>query len=156
VTRVRYREGDWVAVPLRTGGYAAGIVARGSDSRVAIGYFFGPRTEQPPSLEDVARLRAREAVFVCQFGDLGIIRGWWPRIGRLEGFDRAAWPMPVFFRDQVLTGRSFRVHYDEDDPSVELGEEPADANDRNRLPLDGMYGYGAVEVVVTKRLGQLP
>jgi len=40
-----YSEGDWFAVPLRGGGFAAGVIARAMPRKegVLLGYFFGPR-----------------------------------------------------------------------------------------------------------------
>ena len=39
--KASYREGDWFAVPLRDGGYAAGLIARANPKGVLLGYFFG-------------------------------------------------------------------------------------------------------------------
>lgn len=51
-----YREGDWLGVPLREGGYAVGLVARANPDGVLLGYFFGPRRMEVPMLGDVKNL----------------------------------------------------------------------------------------------------
>ena len=63
-----YGEGDWFAVPLREGGFAAGVVARANPKAVLLGYFFGPRRAAVPSVEEVSRLRPDDAVLVGKFG----------------------------------------------------------------------------------------
>jgi hypothetical protein len=72
-----YREGDWFAVPLRAGGFAAVIVARAMPGRegVLLGYFFGPRRDRVPTLDELSALSASDAVLVERFGDLGILDG---------------------------------------------------------------------------------
>jgi hypothetical protein len=47
-------EGDGFAVPLRDGGYAIGVVARMDRKGSVLGYFFGPRYDEPPKLAEVA------------------------------------------------------------------------------------------------------
>jgi hypothetical protein len=45
---IKYREGDWFAVPLRNGGFAVGLVARANPKAALLGYFFGPKTKGYP------------------------------------------------------------------------------------------------------------
>jgi hypothetical protein len=120
--RVNYQEGDWFAVPLRDGGFAVGVVAREPESCVA-GYFFGPRCDELPTLNDVRDLRPHDAILVGKFGHLGLSQGKWSILGRLDIWDRAGWPMLVLVRYEELTGRSFHVYYDDDDPAKLLREE---------------------------------
>jgi hypothetical protein len=123
MTRVHYREGDWFVVPLREGGYAIGVVAR-AHGGVLLGHFFGPRHDSLPSLAEAAGLTAADAIVVRKFGHLGLKQGKWPILGRLEEWNRADWPMPVFVRHEESTGRSLRVFYDDNDPALCLHEEP--------------------------------
>ena len=37
---VRYREGDWFAVPLRDGGFGVGVIARANPKAALLGYFW--------------------------------------------------------------------------------------------------------------------
>jgi hypothetical protein len=77
-----YREGDWFAVPLHGGGFAAVIIARAMPRKegVLLGYFFGPRRADVPALGELSALSTSDAVLVERFGDLSILDGhgrWW-------------------------------------------------------------------------------
>lgn len=154
--RAKYREGDWFAVPLRDGGYATGLLARASPSGVLLGYFFGPRRSETPRLEDVAGLRPGGAVLTRMFGHLGIARGEWPLLGRVTGWDRREWPTPVFVRYEELTGRSFHVFYDDDDPNLVLREERVTPGESEQVPKDGLMGAGFTEIILTRLLARKP
>ena len=151
--RIKYSEGDWFAVPLREGGFGVGLVARANPKAALLGYFFGPRREEVPSLQDLSQLRAADAPLVGKFGHLGITQGKWPLLGRLPGWERSDWPMPVLIRYEELTGRSFKVFYDDDDPSKLLREEQVAAGTDEQGPTDGLMGAGYVEKVLTALLG---
>jgi hypothetical protein len=152
MARVKYGEGDWFAVPLREGGYAVGVVARANPKAALLGYFFGPLCAEIPSLDDAADLKAGDAVLIGKFGHLGITQGKWPILGRLEDWDRAAWPMPVLVRYEELTGRSFKVFYDDDDPNMLVREEQVAPGSEEQGPSDGLMGAGYVEIVLTSLL----
>jgi hypothetical protein len=98
-------------------------------------------------------VRTSDAVLVAKFGHLGLKGGTWPVIGRLDEWDRGDWPTPVFVRFEELTGRTYRVFYDDANPNRVLGEEPTERSDLERLPGDGLYGAGAVERKLTTLLG---
>ena len=145
-------EGLWVAVPLRTNGYAVGLVARCSKDGVSLGYFFGPKRAEVPAIDEVQRLSPSEAILVQRFGDLGIHERSWPLLGVARPWDRIAWPTPMFVRYEELTGRSFRVSYDDDDPSEVVREDQVPAGAAEQGPRDGLLGSGAVEGVLTELL----
>ncbi len=149
----KYREGDWFAVPLGHGGFAVGVVARANPKGALLGYFFGPKRASPPPLSELATYVPGNAVLVGKFGHLGIRRGEWPLLGRLEDWDREAWAMPVFVRYEELTGRSFQVFYDPDDPARLLREEQIPPGTAEQGPRDGLMGAGYLEEVLTTMLG---
>ncbi len=151
MTRKNYREGDWFAVPLRDGGFAAGVVARANRQAALLGYFFGPRRDRIPSVDELSQVGANDAVLIGMFSDLGLLDGTWPLVGRITGWDRRDWPMPVFVRHEELTGRSFNVVYD-DDPGKLLREELTAGGIASDRPVDGLMGAGYVENVLTARL----
>jgi len=153
MTSVKYREGDWFAVPLGGGGFAVGIVARANPRGALLGYFFGPRRAEFPEMAELAELRPTEAALIGTFSYLGIKRGEWPLLGRLEGWDRSEWPMPVFVRYEELTGRSFHVFYDDDDPAKFLREERIPPGSAEQGPRDSAMGAGYVEELLTDLLG---
>jgi Immunity protein 26 len=145
VTKISYSEGDWFGVPLSEGGFATGVVARANRGGILVAYFFGPRSETPPSLTQVAQLTPGDAVLVGAVGDLGLLGGSWPLVGRLPNWKRDEWPIPVFRRYEELTGRSFRVYYDPDDPNKVLREEEVRQGERALGPRDGLMGAGFAE-----------
>ena len=153
MAKVKYREGDWFAVPLEGGGYAVGLIARANPGGVLLGYFFGPRRSEVPALGDVAGLQSGDAVLIRKFGHLGIVQGKWPLLGRVDDWDRRDWPTPVFIRYEELTGRSFRVFYNDDDPNEVLREEQVAPGTAEQAPKDGLMGAGFAEAALTQLLG---
>ena len=150
---VKVHEGDWYAVPLRSGGYGVGAIARTGKRGALFGYFFGPKRQQLPTLDDVRSLRAQDAIFCGQFGDLGIQNGEWPLIGRLDQWDRCEWPLPEFGRiEDEARGIAWIVSYANVDLSEQGEKRQCSVADARRLAADGTYGHGAVELVLTKRL----
>jgi hypothetical protein len=91
-------------------------------------------------------------VLVGTFGHLGIRGGTWTMLGRLDGWDRRDWPTPVFIRYEELTGRSFRVFYDDDDPNRVLREEQILPGLAEQGPQDGLMGAGFTEQALTRLL----
>jgi hypothetical protein len=116
----RYAEGDWFAVPLRSGGYAVGVIARLSNSRganTALGYFFAPRIDPLPKLDQVERLKPADSILVRRFGDLGLHNGTWPIVGHSSQWRREDWPVPVFAVRLPGTNLARKDYYDADDPA---------------------------------------
>lgn len=134
-----YGEGDWFAVPLAQDVHAAGVVARKQPRGrgVMVGYFFGP-FESQPALDQLAELRPADALLIREFANVPIRynelpkSGSWPRLGKVSGWDRADWPVPVFKRTDFKAKQSFKVFCDD-----ELGfvrEEPASRKGTRGLP----------------------
>ena len=150
--KLQYAEGDVFAVPLREGGYGVGVVARTNGEGAVLGYFFGQRHEEPPKLADLGEPHAVDNVLVAIFGDLGLIRGKWPIVGQLPAWRREEWPMPAFGRYEQLTGRYVRVEYTDDDPNSRPTEVEISRDEFERLPEDGMAGFGFIEARLTRLL----
>jgi hypothetical protein len=152
IKKLNYKEGDWFAVPLREGGYAVGLAARvPRGGRIVLGYFFGPKRSEIPSLGEIESLEYKDAILVCQFGDLELFEGNWPIIGQPEGWDREKWPLPQFVRIDLISGKAMTIVYSEDELE-EVDSFPCGAKDVNKYPEDGMSGAGAVEIVLTEYL----
>jgi hypothetical protein len=151
--KLPYREGDWFAVPLPSGGFATGIVARTTKKgRVLLGYFFGPRHLVPPRLEDLEGQSADGAILVAKFGDLSLIRGEWPVLGRCHGWIRGEWPMPMFINRDPLSGKAWRVEYADDDPNKLVDRTPIDPAEGKELETDRLCGAGSIETQLDRLL----
>lgn len=152
---VTYDEGDIFAIPLpHVGGYGVGLVARSRGTGVVLGYFFGARFATVPALDEVGTVSPDVAVWVERFGDLGLLRGDWPMVGRLDGWNRRDWPMPQFSRVERLADghRYWRVEYSDDDPGNRLRETEISREEAQQLPHDGLAGFGFVEAVLADRV----
>jgi hypothetical protein len=147
-----YKEGDWFAVPLSGKGFSVGLVARANGRGVLLGYFFGPRRSELPNVADLVELSPIDAVLVGQFGHLGLKQERWPVLGALDGWERERWPMPSFIRRDILTGRSWRMLYDDDDPNLFLREEPVRPGEDENLPEDGLMGAEFTELRLSRLL----
>ena len=150
--KVRYTEGEWFAVPLRDGGFATGVIARAAPrGRVLLGYFFGPRRQSLPGVGELRDFRPEWAVLVTRFGDLSLVDGTWPILGKTENWNRERWPMPDFIRTDVISGSRQRVRYDQSDPASE-SDVGAVVGPSVDLPKDGLMGSGSVEIKLTRLL----
>lgn len=153
--KLPYSEGTWFEVPLRQGGVAVGLVTRASiEGKVVLCYFFGPSRSAVPKLAELERLKSYEAVLVARVGDLSIIRGDWPIIGQSTSWKRLDWPVPPFVRRDDLGRRAWVVQYTDDDPNVIAYENPVQYG--CKLERDSVFGSGAVELLLTKMLGNIP
>jgi hypothetical protein len=155
--RLSYEEGQWFGVPLRGGGYAVGIIVRGSvRTRGGLGYFFGPSRASVPTSTDIEGLAAADAIYVTWFGDLGLINGRWPLITSSRVFARAAWPIPRFRRvNSLIPGMSTLVEYDQDATRMLLNtvrQQWVPTSDVADLPEEGLDGSGAVEIKLARLL----
>jgi hypothetical protein len=144
-------EGTWFAVPLRSRGYTAGVVARTSGTGVMTGYFFDKVWAQPPALEQLKGLKPDAALRVLRFGDLGLLDGTWPIIGRDETWRRGEWPTPAFIRRDELSRKAWKVEYSDTDPSVVASETRVDY-ETTGLERNASCGAGSVEIQLTQLL----
>ncbi len=154
--RQKYDEGQWFAVPLRTGGYGLGIIVRGNyKTKICLGYFFGPKFSRLPNNKDIDEKKSEDAVLITWFGDLGMINKRWPLIDSSRPFSRAQWPMPKFGRQiPLLPEKGYIVEYEEnrDGKWKVLREIPIDVKEIAGLPEDIIRMGGSVEITLTKLL----
>jgi hypothetical protein len=150
--QLSYQQGSWFAVPLKSGGYGTGVVARVSPAgRIILAYLFGPKRALPASLADVAQLTPGDAVRRLRTGDLGLVNRSWPLIGVLDDWNAADWPIPPFIRRADIVKRAWRAYYLDSDPG-KLEREESVPYDTDNLESDSLYGYGATEILLTKLL----
>lgn len=146
-----YSEGDVFLVPLKSGGYARGLIARTSPKGKGIyGYFFGPRLEnvQGVVLEDI---QPSKSILRLMFGDLGFIKKEWPIIGKVKNWNRTLWPMPDFIRRNPIDKTAVLVRYCDTD-TMKI-ESELTANYDTDLPIESASGYVAVQIKLEKLLG---
>ncbi|MFN8444522.1 MAG: immunity 26/phosphotriesterase HocA family protein [Caldilineaceae bacterium] len=157
---VKFREGQWFAIPLDKGGYALGIVARGhSRTKICLGYFFGDRFEEIPSEEDLRNLRATDAILVTRFGNPGLTTGKWPLIMNGLPFDRDDWPVPKFGRIDIIDREwGWLVEYPNKGKwsNLPLQETRVKSIELMGLPRDRMSGSRAIEVKLDDLLSHKP
>jgi len=156
---IKYSEGEWFAVPLKDSGYALGIIARGSHKVKGphLGYFFGPRYKDIPDEQETWRKQPSEAILIAWFGPLGILRGTWPLILSTRPFRREEWPVPLFGQiDPGNPAKGWLVEYSQETDGLDLPIRRiyCDAKNLTGLPEDGVYGYEAIENVLTKLLSE--
>jgi hypothetical protein len=150
--KLPYSEGSVFLVPLRTGGFARGVVSRSApNGKILFGYFFGPRINSIDHVH-IDDLQPSHAILKLLFGDLGLINREWTVVGKMPNWDRSSWPMPDFARRDPTSGRSWIVRYSDVDPSRVIAEGPTDSV--HNLSSDMLSGYGAVEIKLTKLLEQ--
>lgn len=151
-TRIHYKEGTWFAVPLRTVGYAVGLVARTNTKGVILGYFFACKNTNIAEWKDSNILHPEDAILIRMFGDLGLSQGEWPILYHASVWDRERWPLPLFGRIAVDQSWATAVQYDEDDVNKIVAEHPTSVAIAQSLPEDGLSGYGAIEIRLTRLL----
>jgi hypothetical protein len=148
----QFAEGTWFGVPLKQGGFALGRVARHSPSKeIVLAYFFGPKRDVLPKIEELQSLTAEDAIKVMMVGYLGLDSGSWPIIGSSEPWDRADWPIPWFIRRDELSGTAWAVSYADDNPNQVVSEERI-PYDTPGLERDALYGDKAAEHVLSSVL----
>jgi hypothetical protein len=149
---LQYGEGTWFAVPLRTGGFGVGrIVRANAKAGIHLGYFFGLRLDQIPTLRSLENMQPSEAILIARFGHFGLRKGTWPIIGS-SVLARDQWRVPQFVRRDLLNGRLYKVTYSADDPAEEIDIQPISSSEAVHLPEDGTFGHGAIEIRLAKLL----
>jgi hypothetical protein len=151
-TKAPLTEGTAFLVPLRNGEYARGVVTRTDPhGEILFGYFFGPRIDSNIGV-NVDDLNPATSLLRILFGALGLRDGKWPIIGQISKWERSDWPMPDFIRRDPLNRRKPRlVRYSDRDPSI---EREYVVDDDPQLAAASLFGYGAVEIRLTKLLAE--
>lgn len=151
----KYREGDWFAVPLDSGKYALGLIARSTrkSPSISFGYFFGPARGSVPLLSDLEGLQLGDAIWLSQFGNGGLHDRTWLVLGQSPDWNRADCPMPAFaHKDAPIPDRYVRREYPNEDPGIHPTQQRISAEEAATLPEDGLAGSGFVEQRLAKLL----
>jgi hypothetical protein len=149
--KLPYKKGTWILVPLRTQGYALGLVARMDGKGRIFGYFFGPVISEPSAATIPNNLKPEDAILSGRFGDLGLINGEWIVLGEKDDWNKDEWKMPPFVRVDEHSGKAFVSVYDDNTLNF-VSEKPCNPALVDKYPHDIGMGYGSVEIQLTKLL----
>lgn len=112
-------------------------------------YFFAPRLERAPRIEDAQGLRAEDYFWIIRSSDLALRDGNWPIIGRINDWDRTAWPVPKFQSEPaLLPGKWWVTEYRQDD-HTEFVSRTFYGDSEPGYPEDGSAGWLYVEEKLT-------
>lgn len=149
--KINYEEGSYFAVPLKQGGFGIGVVARMAPrGRALLGYFFANHFADVPMLKELATFRPSDAITVQIFGDLGLVNGEWPVIGKPHDWNRDEWKMPVFYRQEPIMGMLFLVEYPDDNPNGLSIETKATTEQVIGLEKDCAHGYESMSGLLSR------
>jgi hypothetical protein len=150
--KLPFKEGTWFAMPLRQGGNALGRVARLSPKgEIILAYYFGPKWEIVPTLDDIDQFTPRSAIKIVMVGALGMIDGSWAIVGDSPTWERDKWPIPPFVRRDEISKLAWRVIYSDDNPNQVISEQRI-PYDNAEYETDGLYAAGAAEILLTQIL----
>jgi len=95
------------------------------------------------------------AILVCFFGDLGLLKNEWKVISHLSDWSRDRWPLPEFLHFDGIGTAGFVRRYDENTLKF-ISEQRVTKSQVSKaeFPKDGLLGYGAVEITLTKLLSK--
>ena len=120
--KLPYTAGDLFAVPLADAVWSVGLAARTFGRGGILSYFFGNTYPEAPRLEELENVNPAGAIWITRHGDLGLLQGQWLVLGPLPGWHPDAWPVPMFRRQELLTGRLLGVIY-QNERLDQLGHE---------------------------------
>ncbi len=125
-----FQEGDWVAIPLPKGGYAAALIARVRPKRRYsrfLAYCFTPRHPHPPTLSALLSLRPQDAFYI-QIVEL--IRpedqdalNQFQVLGRCPRWNPKEWPIPPFLDLIGSKPHPYLEYYSEKDLETVVARE---------------------------------
>jgi hypothetical protein len=152
VKKLPYREGDVFSVPLTSGKFSVGVIARADKKgKVVLAYFFDIKLSENFNLKLLPEMNVNNAIFVKRIGDLGLISGDWKIVGSLDNWHRDQWPIPKFLRKPVGDNQGWIVTYGDDNLLVPASEERC-AKEDLEMDRDGIAGAGFVEKTLSKLL----
>jgi Immunity protein 26 len=148
---VKIEEGQIFKVPLNESLHALGVAARLNRQKrgKAIGlfaYFFGPYNASATVGTD--ELKAEDAVMRLQCSALYLHDGRWQLVGIVSNWKREDWPLPLFYRDDLLQG-TVLVQYDDNlDVAEEFRYSGGDVKLTDRQSIAGSL---AVEIMIRQK-----
>ncbi|HEY5463067.1 MAG TPA: Imm26 family immunity protein [Hanamia sp.] len=140
--KLKIKEGDIFAVPLRLGGYGIGLIAR-HNKGITLGYFFSKVFTSIPEDLNMSGINHWKITLIGKFSPLGIEKDEWPLLKTNFQFKCEDWPIPVLKMQDPITGQYFSVLYDES--LLHEKRQKIDKEEADMLFGHGLYGYEALE-----------
>ena len=152
--RQEYSEGDFFAVPLKTGGFAIGLALCLGIKHDVVARFFGPVRDSLPSLDELKNLREINSAHIEHFLDDGLRDGSWEVIGQYPEWDAYDWPIPKFGwlerSPSNSEGQAFEVELDENLRASR--QKKVSIEHFNTLPYEVLVGSKDVEITLALAL----
>ena len=147
-----YKVGDWFLVPLDDGGNGLGIIAR-EDGGCVLGYFFPKVYSDRPPESKIRKLQPSDAILICRFSYLHLIKDTWTVIYHTDNFQPSDWPIPKFGNQDIVDpSRAYIVTYP-DEKIGDIGDmREVKAEKIAGLPRDGLSGARSVELKLNRLL----
>ena len=140
--------GKIFVVPLKSGGFSIGLVARQSGS-ILLGYFFSTYFSVKPLEIDASIINKSNVCLVCLFGILGLKNKEWTIIENLPNWDKNEWSVPKFKQKDPLLDMYYAVSYDDD--LNEISRIKISEEDAKTLFEGGIHGSGVVEYILSDK-----
>lgn len=149
-----WQEGDWIAVPLLTGGYGILMLARAGQGFSSYGYLFAKKFNDLPKLEEVEKFFPRDAVEKCVFGRHANLSKTWKTIGNSLSFNREKWPMiPEKVTEGLPGGYRWRLDIlSDENPSIAKERRIISDKEAERYPWNSTWSHATVEHHLTALL----
>lgn len=148
MSKKKYKPGDLFLVPLRSGGFGIGIIVRINKS-VILGFFWEKKFDTHPEYIDTSELKKSNVFWIKQFSSAGLDIGSWKMIGHYPSFNQTEWGVPRFLREISPFGK-YLISYNDNLEEIESIKVDDSFNDN--LPVDGVAGYGSIEISLSKYL----
>jgi len=149
-----YSEGDFFAVPLKSGGYGIGIAVCVGPQRTVVGRFFESVYDELPTADELNHLTEDDSVHIEHFRDDGFQDGSWKIIGQHPSWDAYEWPIPRFgvFQPNAndSQGQAFEIELDEDLRSAR--QKKVSVEHFRTLPYEILVPAKAAEITLTLAL----
>jgi len=144
------KEGQIFAAPIGNK-FAIGLIARYIDDGI-LAYFLNKAYDRLPHLHDL-EFNKNNIIYIVKASSLGLEKGLWTILGNLENWNRDYWNVPVFYKNDLVDGTSYKVFYDDRLKFIkqEIMNEPESLVE---FPKDGVAGYGFVEKRLVRLLGE--
>ena len=151
--KIKYQEGDVIAVPLQNGGYATGLVARTNSKGVVFGYFFGPKLNAISDISVNSKFQPEDAILVSQFGDNSVHGKSWSIVGNLPNYSPDIWKLPFFYRQAMGDNYYTITEYNDQLDCIKEWKVQLDDPSLKNMLSDGLMGSVLLQIKLTRLLG---